>query len=80
MSEIARLRWRCRRGMKELDFLLGRYLERDYPVASAEEQAGFREFLDLPDPVIFGWLTGREAPPRGVMSAIVDRLVQHPAD
>lgn len=80
MSEIARLRWRCRRGMKELDFLLGRYLERDYPVASTEEQAGFREFLDLPDPVIFSWLTGRETPPRGLMSEIVDRLLQHPAD
>ena len=31
--EFKRLRWRCRRGMRELDQLLVRYLEREWQQA-----------------------------------------------
>ena len=78
MKEMARLKWRCRRGMRELDFLLGRYLEEDYPGVSAQEQEAFRAFLELPDPMIFSWITGRERPPEGLVSEIVNRLLQQP--
>ena len=78
MKEMARLKWRCRRGMRELDFLLGRYLEEDYPGVSAQEQEAFRAFLELPDPMIFSWITGRERPPEGLISEIVNRLLQQP--
>jgi antitoxin CptB len=60
--EIARLRWRCRRGMRELDELLVRYLDRDFAGASSGERTAFRELLDLPDPELFGYLVGRERP------------------
>ena len=76
MKEIARLKWRCRRGMRELDFLLGRYLEEDYPGVSAQEQEAFKAFLDLPDPTIYAWVTGREQPPQGLVSEIVGKLLQ----
>ena len=78
-TNLARLKWRCRRGIRELDFLLGRYLEQRYPDAGTEEQAGFKEFLELPDPVILSWVTGKEAPPGGVFSEIVGQLLQQPA-
>lgn len=60
--ELSRLRWRCRRGMRELDVLLLRYLERDFATASSGERAAFRAMLDLPDPELFGYLVGREHP------------------
>jgi antitoxin CptB len=45
--------------MKELDLLLLRYLEHDYPSASAGERAAFVRILELQDPEIFGYLVGR---------------------
>jgi len=48
--EFNRLRWRCRRGMRELDVLLERYLRERWPTAPAERRAAFRALLDLPDP------------------------------
>ena len=59
---IARLRWRCRRGMRELDVLLERYLQQRYAVAPAAEQHAFESLLELPDPQLFAYLMRREAP------------------
>lgn len=38
-EQIGKLRWRCRRGMKELDLLVLGYLDHHYPTASAEESS-----------------------------------------
>jgi antitoxin CptB len=72
--ELARLRWRCRRGMRELDQLLVRYLDRDFAGASSRERAAFRELLDLPDPELFGYLVGREQPSNPQWRDLLARL------
>ena len=46
----AALRWRCRRGMRELDVLLERYLAERWPAAGLEEQQAFADLLELTDP------------------------------
>lgn len=61
MSGMSRLRWLCRRGMKELDLVLIRYLEQHYAAAEAAEQAQFRQLLQLPDPELYNLLLGRDA-------------------
>ena len=48
--ELNRLRWRCRRGMRELDVLLERYLRERWPTAPEPSRAAFRALLELPDP------------------------------
>ena len=58
-----RLRWRCRRGMKELDLLLTGYLDVRWPEAPGPERAAFEAFLELPDPDIAGLLLGHAEPP-----------------
>ena len=60
MSDMSRLRWLCRRGMKELDVVLETYLERRYPSAPEAEQQAFSELLALADPQLYGLLLGRE--------------------
>ncbi|MDE1961887.1 MAG: succinate dehydrogenase assembly factor 2, partial [Xanthomonadaceae bacterium] len=40
-ADAARLRWRCRRGMRELDQLLGWWLETHYLQADNVEKAAF---------------------------------------
>ncbi len=62
-SEDRHLRWRCRRGMLELDVMLTRFLERRYPDLPAPEQAAFRQLLESEDDQLWDWLSGRVAPP-----------------
>jgi len=45
-ADIGKLRWRCRRGMKELDLLLTRYVDERYREATPDEQQAFRQLLD----------------------------------
>ncbi len=56
MGEVSRLRWRCRRGMKELDVVLTAWLDRHYDSASEAERAHFLELLDMDDPDLAGLL------------------------
>jgi antitoxin CptB len=44
-----RLRWRCRRGMLELDLVLERFLGENYVKLTEQQQAEFDALLDLPD-------------------------------
>lgn len=77
MSNLtARLRWRCRRGMRELDQLLSGYLERRYPQAPAAEKAAFAALLELPDPQLAGYFLGRVAPEEPAVVAVVKRILE----
>ena len=70
----SRLRWHCRRGMRELDEVLARYLEREYPQASPAHRAAFERLLDMQDPEIFGYLVGRLAPEDPDLNHVVASL------
>ena len=59
---LRRLEWRCRRGMKELDILLVRFLRESLVDASSDERAVFAEFLELPDPDIARYLLAGDVP------------------
>ena len=48
-TEKARLQWRCRRGMLELDLLLQPFVENVYDSLRAEEKHKFHLLLDLQD-------------------------------
>lgn len=69
-----RLRWRCRRGMRELDVLLTRYLDRHYAKAPLPVQQAFCELLDQEDDRLWDWLLGRTVPESSELQTIV-RLV-----
>ncbi len=53
-----RLRWQCKRGRRELDELLARYLDGAYELAPESEKTAFRDLLELPDPELMGYLLG----------------------
>jgi antitoxin CptB len=59
MSKSSRLRWLCRRGMKELDLLLINYLEKRYPSANPAEQQAFEQLLEMADPDLYTLITGK---------------------
>lgn len=74
-SSKARLTWRCRRGMRELDVLLMRYMERDFEAADAAERGAFEVLLSLPDPEILDLLTGRVTAQDQRLQHVVKRLL-----
>lgn len=77
-AELKRLRWRCRRGARELDLVLLRYLEQHYAGASLEAQAAFHILLEQQDPDLLDWINGRSRPAEGPIRDLVDLLRQMP--
>ena len=71
----AKLEWRCRRGMRELDTLLMRYMERAFDAADPAEQSAFESLLSLPDPEILDLLTGRMTAQDPRLQHVVERLL-----
>ncbi|MDD9807191.1 MAG: succinate dehydrogenase assembly factor 2 [Gammaproteobacteria bacterium] len=68
-----RLYWLCRRGTRELDILMLRYLEQHYDKAEADERAAFEKLLQFPDPELYRLLTGH----RTATGDAVDRVIRH---
>jgi antitoxin CptB len=69
-----RLRWRCRRGMLELDIVLGRFLERHYASIDEAQRTEFDALLDMSDVVLWDMIMGRASPPRGDAGALLELL------
>ncbi|MDE2296292.1 MAG: succinate dehydrogenase assembly factor 2 [Gammaproteobacteria bacterium] len=73
--ELGRLRWRCRRGTREIDELLRGYLDAEFESAPAAEQAAFRRLLEAPDPTILAYCLGGVRPAAADLAALVDRIL-----
>ena len=70
-ADASRVAWQCRRGMRELDELLGRYLRARYAQLDEAERATFDELLDYPDAVLLECLMGRMQPADAAIARIV---------
>jgi antitoxin CptB len=75
-AEVRKLEWRCRRGMKELDLLLLRYLRGRYAAAEARERDAFAEFLEFPDPDIARYLIAGHVPENPAQREICRHILQ----
>ena len=71
--ELGKLRWRCRRGMKELDVLLERYVDERFGAASAAEQEAFRLLLETQDTVLYAYCLG-SVPPPPQFAPLIERI------
>lgn len=71
----ARLKWQCRRGMKELDVLLGRWLESRWTAADDARRRSFEWLLEQPDANLVDWLIGGSRPSDIVHAALIDDIV-----
>lgn len=75
MSRAAKLRWRCRRGRRELDLLLERYLSGRYEQADSAERSRFEALLERSDPELEDLLTGRMAPESEGQGRVIERIL-----
>jgi antitoxin CptB len=71
---IDKLRWRCRRGMRELDVLFQRYLDECYPNDPAADQQRFCDLLDAQDPELQRWLLQGMAHPDPDYRPLISRI------
>ena len=72
--DINRLRWRCRRGTRELDQLLGAWLTERSADSDITLRAAFANMLELPDPDLWDWLIGNSRPADTLFACIVDEI------
>jgi antitoxin CptB len=72
--ELRRLRWRCRRGMRELDQLLTRWLDREWATASEAQRGVFLRLLDCEDDRLWRWFLGHETASDAELDSLVQRL------
>ena len=76
--DTRQLRWRCRRGMKELDVLLERYVDERLPLASPDERRAFEALLEVQDPVIYAYCFG-SLPPPPAWAGLIERITARPS-
>jgi antitoxin CptB len=62
MADEDRLRWRCRRGMLELDLMLNAFLDQGFEQLDPGEQSVFQRLLDYSDQMLLEILMGRMVP------------------
>ncbi|SEO51711.1 succinate dehydrogenase assembly factor 2 [Aquisalimonas asiatica] len=74
MSERSRLRWRCRRGMRELDLLLEHFLDNGYAALDTAQREAFETLLACQDDTLFGWFYQGEEPDNAELAGLVERI------
>lgn len=72
----SRLKWQCRRGMRELDDLLMHWLETRFDSADASHKQAFESLLALSDPEIAAYLLKKESPLEPV--GLIVHQILHP--
>ena len=73
-TELRKLRWRCRRGMRELDQLLERWLEREWRQSPTAQREVFLQLLDTEDDKLWRWLLGHEIADDVEIAALVEHI------
>lgn len=66
----ARIAWACRRGMLELDIVLGRFLAQRYSTLTPEEHTLFAEALTLSDQDLWQLISTPISPPANLFPII----------
>lgn len=74
-QELNRIKWECRRGMRELDLIIETFFEKDFLNQSDEIQELFVEILEESDLNLFRWLLRGENPPTSEKQKIIDVIL-----
>ena len=72
--KLDRLRWKCRRGMREMDILMTRFLDRGYAQLDASGQQAFEDLLDAPDQDILAWLCSDALPDEPQLARLIEQM------
>jgi antitoxin CptB len=74
IPELSQLRWRCRRGMLELDLLLNTFLDKEYASLTIQQSELFVTLLDYPDQVLFDLLMDKMQASDNGIAKLIERI------
>ncbi len=74
MKELERARWRCRRGLLELDIVLERFMDKHYTQLSDKDLQKFNRLLDMSDNDLWDMVTSRKEPEDASMRPLLGLL------
>lgn len=72
----SKLRWRCRRGMLELDIMLNGFLDNEYLNLDEEQKNTLDQLLDYPDQLLFDLFLGHMQSSDNNVSDLVQSIRQ----
>jgi antitoxin CptB len=73
-ASLERVRWRCRRGLLELDIVLGRFVLQQYAAMNNQQRVIFDELLDMPDTELWDVITGKREPTHAHQCEVLEWL------
>jgi antitoxin CptB len=62
------------RGIREMDLVLGRFADAQIATLSDADLDEYERLLEVPDQQMFAWVSGAEAAPAGIDTALFRRL------
>jgi len=74
VKDLERVRWRCRRGLLELDIVLGRFVETHYAQLDEAQRRAFEALLDMPDNPLWEAIAGRGEVASGEQQALLEKI------
>ena len=63
------------RGTKELDILLGSFADKHVGALDETELDALEKLMQVPEPDLYNWLSGRVDPPDNYAGPLLDRLI-----
>lgn len=73
-KNIERIRWRCRRGLLELDIVLECFVSKHYAGLDAAEKVAFDALLDSPDTLLWDMITARQDAVCALQQAVLQKI------
>jgi len=74
MKDLERVRWRARRGLLELDIVLGRFVEAHYAQLDETGRQAFESLLDMPDNLLWDMISGRKEAAPGAQQVVLEKI------
>ena len=74
MAELDKIKWRCRRGLLELDLILEKFNRQYLASLDPEQLERFQELLAFPDHDLLDLVMARAAPPDPRYSSVLQLL------
>ena len=65
------------RGTREMDLIMGTFADSCVNTLSEQELDLYDQLLEIPDPDLYNWVSGREAVPEEHLTAVMNMLLEH---
>lgn len=74
-AEERRLQWHCRRGLKELDVILGPFMDEHYRQLEPLDKALFTRLVDNEDMDLFNWFMRQARPADPELERMIELIL-----